>query len=158
MLYPTNPCVHSIGEINLGIISATMPVIFVLLKNVTNSSLTWISKLRYLTLGSGPKSDDAQLHSGDSLAAEKQRKQGLSVVAVPKGTLTGLRSWMRNKNRTVPIPEEDETYITGKDSGGTMLTFVSAEYDYHRQLKREVAEGGQGEGASGRGTPPSSRW
>lgn len=135
-----------------------MPVIFVLFKGVTKTSLSWISKLRYLTrhpsAPSHPQSD-VQMLRYEQVGDEHKLPQ------VPKGTLTGLRSCMRNKNRTTPAVGDDTTVALQSGGGGEMLTYVSADYDYHRQLKIGAVGGGGSEIWAGQtqtpGTPPSSR-
>lgn len=120
----------NVGEINMGIISSSLPVIFVLFRGITAKSLTWMSKLRRSRPSQPTGASDVEMLKYQEVGSEK-------LPAVPKGTLTGLKKWMRNKNRTSPVTE---TQVTALSTNG-VLTYVSADYDYHQQLKQGLNSG-----------------
>jgi hypothetical protein len=121
-----------------------MPVIFVLFKGFSKKSLTWMSKLRYhMTL----RRSNATQPPASSGASDVQMLpyeqvgdgEGEKLPQVPKGTLTGLRRWMRNKDRTTPV---GDTQPSAALTTNGVLTYVSADYDYHSQLKKVGGLGG----------------
>ncbi|KAI1284151.1 hypothetical protein F5Y07DRAFT_407642 [Xylaria sp. FL0933] len=122
-IYATN-----VGEINVGIMSSCMPVIFVLFRSFTTWSVSWVSRLRSVTSRARKQNHSAE--SGDIQLLHYNNMDESSLPTPPKGALTGLRSFMRNFNRTNPA----KTQLTNMS-----LTYASADYDYHAQLKQQAS-------------------
>lgn len=111
----------------MGIMSSCMPVIFVLFKGFTAWCGLWASKFWSLAGLSKRTNDPTKLAGVQPLCDEISDKKALPES--PRGTLTGLRSLMRNFNRTIPAKTH---------TGNTGVSYNSADYDYHTQLKRQA--------------------
>ncbi|KAI8950520.1 hypothetical protein F4801DRAFT_590342 [Xylaria longipes] len=118
----------NIGEINVGIMSSCMPVIFVLFKSFTTWSASWVTKLWSLTSRSQRQNNSTQ--SNDIQPPHYSMMDERNLPAAPKASLTRLKLLMRNFDRTNPAKTQ-----TTKLS----LAYVSIDYDYHTQLKQQVA-------------------
>lgn len=118
---------NSVAELNIGIMCACMPVVFVMFKGVTQNTLKWESKLRSWTARS--KSDiEMQPYT---------EVENSSLPQVPRGTLGGLRSFIQSVHRSRPT---DTQLMLTQPSQGEVLTYVSADYDYHTRLGQPGAK------------------
>ncbi|KUI66481.1 hypothetical protein VM1G_02343 [Cytospora mali] len=115
----------SVSELNFGIICACMPVVFVLFKGAAVETASWVAKLRSWSSRSRNKTD---------IEMQPCTEEGKVLLpSVPRGTLTGLRSFMRGAGRSRPA----DTQVSSKEvSHEEVLTYVSADYDYHTQLRQ----------------------
>ncbi|KAK7214246.1 hypothetical protein V2G26_021424 [Clonostachys chloroleuca] len=117
-----------IAEINIGIACSCIPIVFVHFKSLGNLSGSWFSKIRYM---SGRKDSSGRGGSTDKQILDSHEIEmgpAASLPQVPKGTMTGVRSFMRNFNRT------NKLHMT--QTG--LLSVDSLEYTYHDQLQREL--------------------
>lgn len=124
-----------------------MPVIFVLFKGLMEKSASWVSKLWSSRFGHSrhgrggdPKSSQFDPSTGATSQSGsppyKREGGGGLLPQVPRGALTGLRSFVRNVGRSRPLPAT--TMRTGTNNNhddDVMLTMVSAEYDYHGHIR-----------------------
>jgi hypothetical protein len=117
----------SIAEINIGIACSCIPIVFVHFKSLGSLSGSWFSKIRYM---SGRKGSSGRGGSTDKqiLDSHEIEMGPAGLPQVPKGTMTGVRSFMRNFNRT------NKVHMT--QTG--LLSVDSLEYTYHDQLQREL--------------------
>ncbi|CAG9945148.1 unnamed protein product [Clonostachys rosea f. rosea IK726] len=116
-----------IAEINIGIACSCIPIVFVHFKSLGSLSGSWFSKIRYM---SGRKGSSGRGGSTDKqiLDSHEIEMGPAGLPQVPKGTMTGVRSFMRNFNRT------NKVHMT--QTG--LLSVDSLEYTYHDQLQREL--------------------
>lgn len=124
-----------------------MPVIFVLFKGLMEKSASWVSKLwssRFSSRrggGGDPKSSfdpstGATSRSGNPYKeVGNRRDDGGLLPQVPRGALTGLRSFVRNVGRSRPLPATTRNATTNTQGDDVMLTMMSAEYDYHGHIR-----------------------
>lgn len=124
------------AEINIGIVCSCMPIIFVLFKSMLEKSVSWASKIwssRSTSRRLGPKSMDLSTTGASSSQMNPYKEVGNkqeTLPQVPQGTLTGLRSFMRNAGRSRPM--KTQTTVTVND---VVLTPMSGEYDYYGQQR-----------------------
>lgn len=60
----------------------------------------------------------------------------VKLPPIPKAKLSGLKTWMRNLNRTTPAETKfSNDGSTGSDTLASNLTYASADYDYHRHMR-----------------------
>lgn len=121
----------SVAELNFDIMCGCMPVVFVMFKGVTQNTLKWASKLRSWT---------ARSKSDIEMQPYTEVENG-SLPQVPRGTLGGLRSFIQRVHRSRAT---DTQLMLTQPSQGEVLTYVSADYDYHTHLGRpggKIAEG-----------------
>ncbi|ROV89586.1 hypothetical protein VMCG_09947 [Cytospora schulzeri] len=124
----------NIAEVNVGIVCSCMPVTFVLFKGTLDRSAAWLSGLLHLTTGRTPKPSgansngrrDEQIHPQKGADANSQK-----LPQIPKGTVTGLRSFVRNFGH-----RDIEKSAAHLSTDNIMLTVVSEDYDYHRAIQR----------------------
>ncbi|KAJ2996329.1 hypothetical protein NUW58_g1001 [Xylaria curta] len=116
---------QSVGEINVGIMSSCMPVIFVLFKGFTAWSASWVTRI--WSLNSRTRRQKHSTESGDVQMPHYNPIDENNLPVPPKGALTGLKSFMRNFNRT---------NLAKTQTTNMSLTQVSVDYDYHAQLKQ----------------------
>jgi hypothetical protein len=119
----------SVGEINIGIMSSCMPVIFVVFRGFTIWSASWATKI--WSLISRGRTQDGLSQASDIQLVRYNEMSGSHLPEVPKGSLTGLKSFMRNFHRTNPVKTQTTT---------VPLTYASMDYDYHAQLKQQHAD------------------
>ncbi|KAI0204032.1 hypothetical protein F4808DRAFT_366643 [Astrocystis sublimbata] len=121
------------GEINVGIISSCMPVVFVLLRGFTDWCASCVSKLRPDTRNNRiPKEVEFGHRHDEMLGCNTSSDEDQDLPTPPKGALTGLKAIMRNFNRTKPAKTQTTNLVSS-------LTYVSVDYDYHAQLKRQLS-------------------
>ncbi|KAI0503201.1 hypothetical protein F5B22DRAFT_652278 [Xylaria bambusicola] len=132
-IYGTN-----VGEINVGIMSSCMPVIFVLFRGLTAWCASQVSKL--WSLAGLSKRTNGPIEPVDTQPLHDDMSDKKKLPEWPKGTLTGLRSLMRNFNRTNPAKTQ---------TANSCVTYDSVDYDYHMQLKKqaEPSQSPQGTGS-----------
>ncbi|KAK5630925.1 hypothetical protein RRF57_006640 [Xylaria bambusicola] len=116
-----------IGEINLGIVSSCMPIVFTIFKGYSVKATSWVNSRWLSTRGR------AQLptftRAVNSVQTPRVYEQGrLGIPQIPSPTLTGLKSVMRSfisnsQTRTGPKLE--------------ILTDTSYKNAYHTQLREE---------------------
>lgn len=98
-----------------------MPITFVLFRVVAVETISWAAKLRSWTTGSKTEIELPPYHNA----------KHTSLPMVPKGTMTGVKSFMRRVYRSKP---GDSHLTSSQPTDGDMLTYVSADYDYHNHL------------------------
>lgn len=98
-----------------------MPVITPALKAlVVRTISSWNSIKKYSrTLVSNPEKDSRSKYNA---------KEGLSEIEIPRGTISGLRTFIRRLNRT----RAQDTHASDLYAGGTLK---SVDEDYHGQLR-----------------------
>lgn len=69
-----------------------------------------------------------------SLFSDDSGHGGQNLPAVPKGTLSGIRSFIRNSGRTKPVPATEPL------GSFTELKTIEEDLDYHARLKKELRE------------------
>uniref|UniRef100_A0A0B7KC78 Rhodopsin domain-containing protein n=1 Tax=Bionectria ochroleuca TaxID=29856 RepID=A0A0B7KC78_BIOOC len=119
----------SVAEINMGIICSCMPVIIILFKGFNSWSTQFLSRIRSSISNSRKFSDRSKDSDIEMLRYEGIEENGLPEV--PRGTMTGMRTFMSNFNRTRPAKMQTE-----------LLTVASADLNYHAQLRQEVERKG----------------
>ncbi|CAH0033774.1 unnamed protein product [Clonostachys rhizophaga] len=119
----------SVAEINIGIICSCMPVIIILFKGFNSWSTQFLSRIRSSISTSRKFSDRSKDSDIEMLRYEGLEENGLPEV--PRGTMTGMRTFMSNFNRTRPAKMQTE-----------ILTVASADLNYHAQLRQEVERKG----------------
>lgn len=135
-----------------------MPVIFVLFKGLLEKSVSWVSKLWSSRSRSSRRGvlDAKSLDPSTGATGSSSRggnpyrevrgddRKGL-LPQVPRGALTGLRSFVRNVGRSRPLPAT-QTNVTDRvgDGDDVMLTMMSAEYDYHGHIRNDSGVGESG--------------
>lgn len=123
----------SIAEINSGVVCSCMPVIFVLFKGTLDKLVGWLSGLLHLITGHSRDSSNMGPNGGNDIHITLYKcvdGGGQELPQVPKGTVTGLRSFVRNFGRT--DVEKTEGHLS---TDGNMLTVVSEVYDYHQHFR-----------------------
>lgn len=111
-------------------------------------SASWVSKLwsssRSSRRGGAPKSFDPSTTGASSGNPYKEvggRRDGQGLPQVPRGALTGLRSFVRNVGRSRQVPattQRSSTTAVGSPDD-VMLTMMSAEYDYHGHIRNSAS-------------------
>ncbi|ROV92952.1 hypothetical protein VSDG_06388 [Cytospora chrysosperma] len=122
-----------IAEINSGVVCSCMPVIFVLFKGTLDKLVGWLSGLLHLITGHSRDSSNMGPNGGNDIHITLYKcvdGGGQELPQVPKGTVTGLRSFVRNFGRT--DVEKTEGHLS---TDGNMLTVVSEVYDYHQHFR-----------------------
>ncbi|TGJ80419.1 hypothetical protein E0Z10_g8347 [Xylaria hypoxylon] len=117
--------IYTLGaaELNFGILCACMPVVFVVFKGIGSKTASLAAKLRSWTTRN--KSDtDMKPYSTVEEA---------SLPSIPGGTLHGLQSFMR---RALRSRQTDTRLTLTPSTHGEVLTYVSADDDYHAHLQR----------------------
>lgn len=137
-----------------------MPIIFVLFKGIMEKSASWVSKLwsSRSSRRAGPKSFDPSTGTGATSSSANPYKEvgyrhdddnnngrGGFLPQVPRGAMTGLRSFVRNVGRSRPVPG---TTVHATQQDDIMLTMMSADYDYHGHIRQSSTglNGGSGAG------------
>ncbi|GAP82405.1 putative integral membrane protein [Rosellinia necatrix] len=114
------------AELNFGLLCACMPVVFVVFKGFGSKTVSWAAKIRSWTTRS--KFDtDMDLYS----AVEEG-----SLPSIPRGTLHGLRSFVRRAYRT---GHTDTELTLTPSTQGEVHTHVSVDDEYHAHLQRPHA-------------------
>lgn len=124
---------HSVTELNIGILCACVPVFFVVLRTWFQKTESGFVYLRQrLTSRSSGKEDDAHANSDDY---GSQNQSGVKLE-IPSGTLSGLKSIFRKVGRT-----------QNRTSGGTDILMVSQfelhsiDDEYHAHIRRSTPTG-----------------
>lgn len=99
-----------------------MPITFVLFKIIAVETISWASKLRSWTTRSKTEIELPSYHN----------VKNTSLPMVPRGTMTGVKSFMQRIYRSKP---GDSHLTSSQPADGELLTYVSAEYDYHNHLE-----------------------
>lgn len=110
-----------------------MPVIFVLLKGTLEKPAGWLSGLVHLITGHSRKSSDTSPDGGSGVQINPYMgvdESSQELPQVPKGTVTGLRSFVRNFGRT--DVEKTQSHLP---TDGIVLTVLSEDNDYHQQFR-----------------------
>lgn len=108
-----------------------MPVVFVLFRGMFEKSLTWATKWYGSTRARKSEPEEHILQTEDfDPYLELHDGQDLSVV--PKATLTGPKTFVRNIGRTKPA--QARTGISVSDE--VMLTYATVDDHYHDQLRQ----------------------
>lgn len=120
---------HSIAEINVGILCSCIPVAFVLLKGMVEKSSTWSSNFWYKFTGGKSKSTDP---SGASKEPTRQPPDAQpnyepNLPQVLKATMTGLRSYFDKFGHSKAEKTNARDDID--------MTLMSVDYDYHEHLR-----------------------
>lgn len=150
-----NLTVHSILELNIGLICACMPVVALPFKTVGASiAASWnsfrdFSRTRLLNRSSNSKLAEIDEYNMTDSPTEKSKEHELPQVPDRDGAITGLRTFMRGAFRSTaapetqvaappmpappmppmpPMPANDQIQAT---------TYITADYspDYHDQIK-----------------------
>ncbi|KAH8898416.1 hypothetical protein GQ53DRAFT_817688 [Thozetella sp. PMI_491] len=122
---------YSIGELNLGIACSCVPIIFVHFKGFASWSGAWITKIRYQTHGTkGNKQADPGDVREINIIADNNFHGQDNLPSIPDGRMKGLKSLLRNFNRTKPATTQ--TAMT------ELLTVESGGYSYHEHLRQGV--------------------
>lgn len=126
MLLDLSLIVIRVVELNAGIICSCMPVLPILLKRVAKSESYRKSSsvLRYLRIRrtATESSEEKMSGSGESNAFQKIQ------IAVPKPTMTGLRTFIRGGNRSQLQPNVRNESFAQLDSVD----------DYHHALRQHI--------------------
>lgn len=120
--------VGSVAELNIGIICACIPVVFVVFKGMARRANSWVTKLRSSTASGGE-------HEGDGAERDKQSRRHRPRT---RETFKALRSFMQ-KGRRANL--EDAELALTQTAHRQVHTFVSANDDYHTHLYRVRGEG-----------------
>lgn len=126
----TSQIFNSAVELNIGIVCACMPVAFVLFKTFAQKTESSYKYLLGYILPRPTSSHNQQISPHDSTNTEGLRNEALPRV--PKGTLSGLVSFMRTSSRSQHGTSNDAE-LDGATSAYFELT--SIDYDYHSHLK-----------------------
>ncbi|KAH8893929.1 hypothetical protein GQ53DRAFT_821803 [Thozetella sp. PMI_491] len=131
---------YGIAEINIGIICSCMPIIFGTLKGFATTTGSWITKLRYSRTSKGTGDSEPSQGSEANISKEKVIEDD-RLPPVPHGEIRGLKSFMRNFNRTKPAITQTQM--------SEAPTLRSVDYSYHEHLKQGArAEEGSVQGGS----------
>lgn len=99
-----------------------MPVVFVLFKGAVAETRTWVAKLRSWTARSKM---DLEMQSYSEV-------DKIHPPSTPGGTISGVKTCVQGAHHWSP-GNTHETLI--QTTHGQVLTYVSAEYDYHTHLR-----------------------
>lgn len=143
-----------------------MPVVFVLFKGVMEKSASWVSRMwssrtrssraRGAAGGGGGPGGTGKSFDPSTGATSSSRGGGHNpyqevggsgghksksyLPQVPRGAMTGLRSFVRNVGRSRPLPATTATRTQQDDYApqtDVMLTMMSADYDYHGHIRND---------------------
>ncbi|KAI1760117.1 hypothetical protein GGR53DRAFT_102855 [Hypoxylon sp. FL1150] len=127
------------AELNFGIMCTCRPVVFILFEGLALETASWAAKLRSWT-----NRNEGDIEMQSYMAIDYRL-----LPQVPKGTLSGLKSFMRKAYHSSP---GDIQLTLSPSTAGEVITYVSADDDYHSHLQRP------GAGNSSRNSQASKRW
>lgn len=136
----------SIAEVNVGLMCCSLPVIFVLFRSIRPlSESAWSSVKDWLRARSAGSQDPSKMSSAKAYQikfTESPDKPGREELPqVPKGTLSGLLSFVRKGARSEYRSRLDHTRINQRTESHVELASID-DYNYHTYLNdRSVGMG-----------------
>lgn len=131
-------CHVSIAEVNVGLMCCSLPVIFVLFRSLRPlSESAWSSVRDWLRARSAGSQDPSKISSGSAYpitfneSPDKPSRDELPQV--PKGTLSGLMSFVRKGARSEYRSRLDRTTINQRTESHVELASID-DYNYHTYL------------------------
>lgn len=111
-----------------------MPIVFSLFSGFVERSALWMSGIISLTTGRSRKTSNMSPSGGSDALGNPPYKGAdgteQKLGEVPNGTVTGLRSFVRNIGRG-----NNKQSQTGISTDQIALTVVSEDYDYHQHFR-----------------------
>lgn len=116
----------------MGIVCSCIPVSFTLFKNAKENSSSWASRIWYHFPGGYRKATGPSDAGNEQMPSPpyRQTRDDGTLPKVPRATITGLRSFLGRVGHTKAQRSQTSEYEEELN-----LTIVSADYDYHQQLR-----------------------